>query len=63
MIGGRLLFVDHLIRVISIQAFLRDLIQQHHKEVSPSKLDEYTDAMVILLITAQTNRYLHILQP
>ncbi|CAL8337879.1 secretagogin [Gadus morhua] len=29
-----------------LKAFLRDLIQQHHKEVSPSKLDEYTDAMM-----------------
>uniref|UniRef100_A0A8C4ZY92 EF-hand domain-containing protein n=1 Tax=Gadus morhua TaxID=8049 RepID=A0A8C4ZY92_GADMO len=29
-----------------MKAFLRDLIQQHHKEVSPSKLDEYTDAMM-----------------
>ncbi|CAL8248498.1 unnamed protein product [Lota lota] len=29
-----------------LKAFLRDLIQQHHKEVSSSKLEEYTDAMM-----------------
>lgn len=28
------------------QAFLKDLFQQHDKEVSPDKLEEYTDAMV-----------------
>uniref|UniRef100_A0A665SXA8 Secretagogin n=1 Tax=Echeneis naucrates TaxID=173247 RepID=A0A665SXA8_ECHNA len=29
-----------------LKAFLKDLFLQHHKEVSPDKLEEYTDAMV-----------------
>uniref|UniRef100_A0A3B3UEG4 Secretagogin n=1 Tax=Poecilia latipinna TaxID=48699 RepID=A0A3B3UEG4_9TELE len=29
-----------------LKAFLKDLFQQHHKEVSPDKLEEYTDAMM-----------------
>uniref|UniRef100_A0A672FSU6 Secretagogin n=1 Tax=Salarias fasciatus TaxID=181472 RepID=A0A672FSU6_SALFA len=29
-----------------LQAFLKDLFQQHHKEVSSDKLEEYTDAMM-----------------
>uniref|UniRef100_A0A3B3XKT7 Secretagogin n=1 Tax=Poecilia mexicana TaxID=48701 RepID=A0A3B3XKT7_9TELE len=29
-----------------MKAFLKDLFQQHHKEVSPDKLEEYTDAMM-----------------
>lgn len=30
------------------QAFLGDLFQQHHKDVSSDKLEEYTDTMVAL---------------
>lgn len=30
------------------QAFLGDLFQQHHKDVSADKLEEYTDTMVTL---------------
>lgn len=33
------------------QAFLKDLFQQHHKEVSSDKMDEYTDAMVVVQST------------
>ncbi|KAL7392721.1 hypothetical protein ABVT39_000722 [Epinephelus coioides] len=29
-----------------LKAFLKDLFQQHHKEVSSDKLDEYTDTMM-----------------
>ncbi|XP_034409554.1 secretagogin-like [Cyclopterus lumpus] len=29
-----------------LQAFLKDLFQKHHKEVSSDKLEEYTDAMM-----------------
>uniref|UniRef100_A0A665TFR9 Secretagogin n=1 Tax=Echeneis naucrates TaxID=173247 RepID=A0A665TFR9_ECHNA len=29
-----------------LKAFLKDLFLQHHKEVSPDKLEEYTDAMM-----------------
>ncbi|XP_071769172.1 secretagogin-like [Centroberyx gerrardi] len=29
-----------------LKAFLKDLFQLHHKEVSPDKLEEYTDAMM-----------------
>lgn len=28
------------------QAFLKDLLEQHHKRVSSDKLEEYTDTMV-----------------
>lgn len=33
---------------IYFQAFLGDLFQQHHKDVSADKLEEYTDTMVAL---------------
>lgn len=34
--------------VYAFQAFLGDLFQQHHKDVSADKLEEYTDTMVAL---------------
>uniref|UniRef100_A0A3Q4B1I2 Secretagogin n=1 Tax=Mola mola TaxID=94237 RepID=A0A3Q4B1I2_MOLML len=33
-----------------LKAFLKDLFQQHHKEVSSDKLEEYTDAMVVIAL-------------
>ncbi|KAL7392720.1 hypothetical protein ABVT39_000722 [Epinephelus coioides] len=41
-----------------LKAFLKDLFQQHHKEVSSDKLDEYTDTMVVIqFIHTQTNAH------
>lgn len=34
--------------LLFFQAFLGDLFQQHHKDVSADKLEEYTDTMVAL---------------
>lgn len=38
------LLFDYL---INRQAFLKDLFELHHKEVTPDKLEDYTDAMVV----------------
>lgn len=38
------LLFDYL---INRQAFLKDLFELQHKEVTPDKLEDYTDAMVV----------------
>uniref|UniRef100_A0A8C4EVE2 Secretagogin n=1 Tax=Dicentrarchus labrax TaxID=13489 RepID=A0A8C4EVE2_DICLA len=43
-----------------LKAFLKDLFQQHHKEVSSDKLEEYTDAMVVIPFTL-SNTHKHTL--
>lgn len=44
----RLLLICAFIYIFLLQAFLGDLFQQHHKDVSADKLEEYTDTMVAL---------------
>uniref|UniRef100_A0A8C9XWN8 Secretagogin n=1 Tax=Sander lucioperca TaxID=283035 RepID=A0A8C9XWN8_SANLU len=38
-----------------LKAFLKDLFQQHHKEVSSDKLEEYTDTMVVIQVSTSSS--------
>uniref|UniRef100_A0A8C5GUC2 EF-hand domain-containing protein n=1 Tax=Gouania willdenowi TaxID=441366 RepID=A0A8C5GUC2_GOUWI len=42
-----------------LKAFLEDLFKMHHKQVSPTKLEEYTDTMVVQTLHTHTHTHTH----